>query len=492
MSDVRVRFAPSPTGFFHLGSARSLLFNWLFARHHGGKFILRIEDTDRTRYHAEAIPDMLDGVRWLGLDWDEGPEVGGPYGPYYQSERLHLYRDFAQQLVDSGHAYRCYCSTEELAQRRDQQRSMGTRPGYDRRCRELTAKEQHDREAQGIVPVIRLKAPLSGETSFHDLIRGAISVQNEQLEDLILLKSDGFPTYHLAVVVDDHLMQISHVLRAEEWISTTPHQVLIYQALGWALPTFAHLPVILSPTGKGKMSKRKTLSPDGREYPVMVHEFRNAGYLPEAMFNYLALTGWSYDGQTDILTRAQIIRTFDLDHVSPSPAQMSYDKLDWMNGMHIRSLATDDLAQRLLPFLQDAGLAAGIDTVRQIVPLIQERIVKLADAVEWTDFFFRQELDYDPEQLVQKKMTEVQAAQVLAVARMALSALQSFDEASIEHALREQADSSGLKAGQFFGTLRVAATGKQVAPPLFGTLAILGQETVLRRIDAALSKLAVG
>jgi len=490
MSGVRVRFAPSPTGYFHLGSARSLLFNWLFARRHGGQFILRIEDTDRTRYHEEAVPDMLDGMRWLGLDWDEGPEVDGPYGPYYQSQRLSLYQEYAQKLLDSGHAYKCYCSAETLEQMRQEQQQRGQSSGYDRRCRELTAKQRAEREAQGIVPVVRLKAPLTGETSFHDLIRGEIRVQNAQIDDLVLLKSDGFPTYHLAVVVDDHLMEISHVLRADEWIPTTPHRVLIYRALGWTPPLYAHLPLILDPAGKGKMSKRKTVGADGREYYVMIHEFRAAGYLPEAMFNFLALIGWSYDDKTEILTREQIIQHFDLDHVSSAPAKFSYDKLDWMNGVYIRSLEVDDLAARILPFLSRAGLNADADTVRRITPLIQERLVKLADAVAWTDFFFVDELDYDPQLLIQKKMTAEQVRRVLAESHQVLEALPAFDEAEIERALRAKAEEMGLKARQFFGPLRVATTGKKVAPPLFGTLAILGREKVLARISRARELLA--
>jgi glutamyl-tRNA synthetase len=485
MSEVRVRFAPSPTGYFHLGSARSLLFNWLFARRHGGAFILRIEDTDRTRYHEEAVSDMLEGMRWLGLDWDEGPEVDGPYGPYYQSQRLSLYQEYAQRLLDSGHAYKCYCSPEDLEQMRQEQQKRGLPSGYDRRCRTLTASQQTERETQGMVSVIRLKVPLTGTTSFNDLIRGQIEVQNEKLDDLVLLKSDGFPTYHLAVVVDDHLMRISHVLRADEWIPTTPHRILIYDALGWAPPLFAHLPIILSPTGQGKMSKRKTVDADGREYNVLIHEFRAAGYLPEAMLNFLALIGWAYDDKTEILTRQQIIESFDLAHVSSAPAKFSYDKLDWMNGVYIRSLDVDDLAGRLLPFLSRAGPDADADTARRITPLVQERLTTLADVVAWTDFFFTDELDGEPEGLIQKKMTAEQAIQVLEQSYQVLSELPAFDEQSIEAALRAKAEEMGLKARQFFGTLRIAATGKKVAPPLFGTLAILGRERVLQRIARA-------
>jgi len=490
MSTVRVRFAPSPTGFFHAGSARTLLFNWLFARHHGGKFILRIEDTDRSRYHPESLPDLLRGARWLGLDWDEGPEVGGPFGPYFQSERLHLYRQYAESLVNSGHAYPCYCSEERLAEMRQEQGKRGQSSGYDRRCRELTAQQRRDLEQQGITPVIRLKVPLSGQTAFHDLIRGPIAKQNDEMDDLILLKSDGFPTYHLAVVVDDHLMEISHIMRSDEWIPTTPQRILIYQALGWKPPLYAHLPVILSPTGQGKMSKRKTIGANGQEYVVQVREFRSLGYLPEALFNFLALLGWSYDDQTELLQREQIIGSFDLDRVSKSPARFNYDKLNWMNGQHIRMLDLDDLSRRVLPFLADGGLRADPDTVRQLAPLIQERLTTLADAVDMTSFVFADELQYEPETLIAKGMTREQALLALDEARSLLSTMDDFSEAAIDGALRRKADELGIKLRRFLGTLRVAISGRQVSLPLFGSMAILGRQKVLDRLAGARSLLA--
>lgn len=482
---MRVRYAPSPTGYLHAGGARTCLFNWLFARRHNGRFILRIEDTDRMRYQERSLADLLEGLRWLGLDWDEGPEVGGPYGPYFQSQRLPLYQEYAQKLLESGHAYKCYCSQERLQQLRAEAGRRKQPTGYDRHCRELSAKERAQKEAEGIVPVIRLKVPLEGETSFHDLIRGTISMQNSQMDDFILLKSDGYPTYHLANVVDDHLMEISHIMRADEWIPSTPRHVLMYRAFGWIPPLYAHLPVILSPTGKGKMSKRKTIGANGREYPVLIREFRAAGYLPEALFNFLALVGWSYDDKTEILTREQIIQHFDLDHVSKSPAKFSYDKLDWMNGVYIRQLDADDLARRLKPFLDKAKFDADLQTIRRMVPLIQERLVKLADAIALVDFFFAEELHYDPPLLIQKGMDIEQTRQVLAESEQVLRTLPTCEEADIEAALRAKAEQMGLKPRQFFGTLRIATTGKEVAPPLFGTLAILGRDKVLKRIARA-------
>lgn len=486
---VRVRYPPSPTGYFHAGGARTALFNWLFARRHGGVFVLRIEDTDRSRYVPAALQDLLDGLRWLGLDWDEGPEVGGPYAPYFQSERLPIYQEYAQKLVAEGQAYKCYCSTERLEAMREEQRRRKQPPGYDRRCRNLTRKEIADYEAQGIVPVIRLKVPLEGETSFYDRIHGLITMRNDQMDDLVLLKSDGYPTYHLANVVDDHLMEITHIMRGHEWIPSTPRHVVLYRAFGWTPPEYAHLPVVLNPSGKGKMSKRKTIGEDGREYVVLLHDFRDLGYLPEAMFNFLALLGWSYDDKTEVMSREEIIARFDLDRVSKSPAAFSYDKLDWMNGLYIRNLAPDDLTDRLMPFLRKAGLDADREMLRRITPLIQERLKRLSDAVVMVDFFFSESIEYNPARLVEKDMTKEDALRVLRAAREALKGLPCFDEATVERALRPLVEQLGMKARQVFGTIRVATTGKEVSPPLFGTLSILGKERTLRRLEQAETRL---
>jgi glutamyl-tRNA synthetase len=353
--------------------------------------------------------------------------------------------------------------------------------GYDRRCRTLTAKERADYEAQGIVPVIRLAVPLEGQTSFHDVIHGDTTVENSNLDDLVLLKSDGYPTYHLANVVDDHFMEISHIMRADEWLPSVPRHVLLYQAFGWEIPIYAHLPVILAPTGKGKLSERHG--------GVAVHDFRREGYLPEAMVNFLARVGWSYDDKTEFFTRQELVEKFDLEGVNKSPAAFSYDKLDWMNGTYIRQLGLDDLAERLLPFLTGAGLPADLTTVRCIAPLVQERLKKLAEGVERTDFFFSAGLDYDPQLLIGKKMTAEETLAALARARETLVSLRAFDEETLEMALRALAEEMGLKVGQLFGAIRVAVTGKKVTPPLFGTLAILGQEKVLQRLDRALEML---
>jgi len=485
---VRVRFAPSPTGYLHVGGARTALFNWLFARHNGGQFLLRIEDTDRTRYVPQAIPDLLDGMRWLGLFWDEGPEVGGDYGPYYQSDRAHLYRQHAEELVAKGLAYRCYCSPERLESMRRERRAAGLPYGYDRHCRTLTKKQIADYEAQGVRPVIRLAVPLEGTTEFNDLFRGHISVKNEQLDDLVLLKSDGLPTYHLANVVDDHYMAITHILRADEWLASVPKHVLLYQAFGWQLPVQAHLPVILDPSGKGKLSKRKRKLPDGRDMLTYVHEFKRAGYLPESMINFLALVGWSYDGQIEYFTRSELIRRFELERVHKAPAAFSYDKLDHMNATYIRSLGANDLSGRLLQVLLDAGFDADIDTVLRMAPLVRERLTTLQDVIGWVDFVFDDDVEYAADLLIQKGMDRESTLTALRSAERVLSSLESFDdEERLEAALRALADELGLKAGQLFGSIRVAVTGKKVAPPLFGTLAILGRKKVLGRLGKAIA-----
>jgi glutamyl-tRNA synthetase len=491
---ARVRYAPSPTGYLHVGTLRSALFNWLFARHHGGTFILRIEDTDRTRYVEDSLADILGGLRWLGLDWDEGPEVGGDYGPYFQSERREIYQEYARQLIAGGHAYKCYCRPQRLQELRREQRARKEPPGYDRHCRYLTARQRAELEAQGLPYVVRLAVPLTGQTGFHDAIYGDITFENANLDDLVLLKSDGFPTYHLANVVDDHLMEISHIMRADEWLPSVPKHVLLYRAFGWEPPTFAHLPLILDPRGKGKMSKRKTVDGSGLERPVMVRDFRQAGYLPEALFNFLLLLGWSYDDKTEIFSRQEAIAYFDLERVNKSPAAFSYDKLERLNGLYIRALSPPELAERLIPFLA-AGLDLSAQEVRArpetaaVVPLIQERIKTLQDATPLVDFLYHDALDYAPDLLIGKKMTAGESLAALRAVRESLQGLAAFEEETLETNLRALAKRLGLKAGSIFGIIRVAITGKKVAPPLFGSLAILGRERAMSRLDAAIAML---
>jgi glutamyl-tRNA synthetase len=478
---VRVRFAPSPTGYLHVGGARTALFNWLFARHYGGVFVLRIEDTDRVRSTEESLGGILSSLRWLGLDWDEGPAVGGQFEPYFQTQRLPFYGAVAEQLLEQGKAYYCYCTPEELIERRKAALAAGKSPGYDRRCRSLSEKKRAVFEAEGRRPAIRFAMPTEGETAVDDLIHGRVTFANERLDDLVIVKADGTPTYNFAVVVDDMLMAISHVIRGDEHLANTPRQIRIYEALGYPLPKFAHVSMILG-EDRTKLSKRHGAT--------SIADYRDSGYLPEAMFNFLALLGWAYDDKTEIMSREEIIERFALEKVSPSPAVFSKEKLDWMNGVYIRSLQTDDLARRLVPFLGRAGLKTDVETLQRIAPLIQERIKGLADATELVDFFFREDLSYDPQLLVGKKMTAADSLPALTVARKAMEGLATFDEQALENTLRPLAAQLGIKAGDLFGIVRVAVTGKRVTPPLFGTLSILGKKRVLARVQAAEEALA--
>ena len=479
-SEVRVRFAPSPTGFPHVGNMRTALFNWLFARHTGGKFIVRIEDTDVDRIVPGAVEAILEGLRWLGLDWDEGPEVGGDYGPYFQSQRLHIYRPLALKLVEEGKAYFCYCSPERLEKLREEQRRRGGPPRYDRRCRDLSPEEREKFEAQGIKPVIRFKVPLEGEVSFYDLLRGEITFKCSLLDDFVILKSDGYPTYHLANVIDDHLMRITHVLRADEWIPSTPRHILLYRAFGWEPPKFAHLPMILGPD-RSKLSKRHGA--------VSILEYRDMGYLPEALFNFLALLGWSLDDRTEIISKEDLIKHFSLERISKTGAIFNRDKLDWMNGVYIRKLPLEEFAEGIIPFLE-RGLPPEVprpldrDHVRRVARLIQERLRTLAEAPEYASFFFLKDIDYDPSLLTQKLDRE-KALWALEQVERRLSELEDFDPQTLEQALRSLASELGLRTGELFGVIRVAVTGRTAAPPLFDTLSVVGRERTLERIRKA-------
>ena len=482
---VRVRYAPSPTGYPHAGNIRTALFNWLFARRHGGSFIVRIEDTDTARRVEGAEQAILNGLRWLGMDWDEGPEVGGDYGPYFQSQRRDKYQGFARQLVEQGDAYHCYCSPQRLAEMRAEQSKRKQPPGYDRRCRNLSPDDITRCQAEGAKSVVRFKTPLEGKTSFSDLIRGEVSFENATIDDFILLKSDGYPTYHLASIVDDHLMRISHVLRAEEWLSSTPRHLKLYQALSFEPPQFAHLPMLLN-SDRSKLSKRRGA--------VSITEYQQQGYLPPAMMNFLALLGWSLDDKTDIMSQKTLIASFSLERVSQTAAIFNQEKLSWMNGVYIRNLSLDDFTRQALPFLEKElpaevkrPLSAGY--IKQIMPLVQERAKTLAEVPQLTGFFFVDEPSYEPDLLIVKKMDRESATKALETSLERLEQLPAFSEESLEALLRPLAEELGLKAGQLFGTLRVAFTGRTVAPPLFQTMAVLGKERCLKRIGGALAQL---
>jgi len=478
---VRVRIAPSPTGLPHIGTFRTFLFNWLFARKHGGKFVIRIEDTDRERLVPGAEDALLDAVEWFGLDWDEGPRRGGPYGPYTQSERLPIYHEHVERLITQGNAYRCYCSVERLETLRREQQARKEPPGYDRLCRSLNAEERAEHEAAGTPHVVRFAVPLDGSTTFHDVIHGDVTWENRVLDDFVILKSDGYPTYHLAHLVDDHLMAISHVLRGEQWISSTTRHALLYEAFEWEPPIFGHLPDLLGPDRK-KLSKRHGAT--------AIEAFQQAGYLPEALLNYLALCGWSPGTDEEIFSLDELVERFELERVSPTGGIFDHAKLDWFNGIYMRKLSPAELAARMRPFL--GALAEGVsdDRLEPIAALVQDRLRTLSEAPELADFFLTDQLDYDPALLVQKGVTSEQTTEALRRSAELAATIERFAAAALEPPYRELADALGLKAGQLFMSIRVAVTGRTATPPLFQTMEVLGRERVLRRLEGAVARLA--
>ncbi|HXY73689.1 MAG TPA: glutamate--tRNA ligase [Dehalococcoidales bacterium] len=478
---VRTRYAPSPTGSPHIGNTRSALFAWLFARHNNGVFILRIEDTDVERKVEGSIEKIMEGLEWMGLDWDEGPRVGGKYGSYFQSERLDLYAKYSKQLVESGHAYYCYCSEERLTAMREEQIKRKLPPGYDRHCRNLTPEARQELEARGIKPVVRFKTPLSGKTSYHDEIWGDVSFDNTTIDDFILLKSDGFPTYHLANVVDDHFMEVTHVLRAEEWISSVPRHIMLYQALQWQPPVFAHLPMVLGPD-RSKLSKRHGAT--------SILEFRDQGYLPEAVINFLALVGWSLDDKTELFTREELIKAFSIERVSKVAAIFNHEKLKWMNGVYMRKLTPDEFTRHSLPFLKQAWpeVILSTDYVKKVLPLVQERTKLLTEVPSLTHYFFLDDLKYDAAGLVSKGMDAAGTRAALVTSLERLKNVE-FTAASLEPMLRALAEELKLKAGQLFGSLRTAVSGETATPPLFQMMEVLGKEKCLHRIQQAIDLL---
>ncbi len=492
---VRLRFAPSPTGFLHIGGARTALFGWMFARRHGGQFILRIEDTDEKREVAGAVDNIMAALRWLGIDWDEGPDVGGPYGPYVQTERAELYQQWAHWLVDNGFAYKCFATPEDLEEMRKVLEAKGDRSGYDRRYRDYPADKVAELEAQGKPYVIRFKMPLEGVTVVEDLIRGPVTFENNQLTDYVLLKSSGLPTYHLAHVVDDHFMQISHITRGDEWLSTAPLHFQLWQAFGWQRPLYAHMPVILNPSGKGKLSKRTQSFVDGQwQVLVRVEEFVNGGYLPTAVNNFIANVGWASGDDQEIFTVADIIPRFDLTDVNPSPTSLPYAKLDWINGQHIQQMDPLDLAKAIKHFLEAAGYEVNIAALLAVVPAMRVRLKRLTEAVDFLHFLFA---DDEPFTLTAADLTHNQlpldaARQGYAQVRDFVQNTPNFELDAINTAVTQIGESvtTNSKAGAFLGRLRLAITGQQVSPPLFESMVALGRQRTLARLDHVLARLA--
>ncbi|MDP9398249.1 MAG: glutamate--tRNA ligase [Actinomycetota bacterium] len=486
---VRVRFAPSPSGDLHVGNIRTALYDWAFARHTGGTFVFRIEDTDRARVTDEYIAAAVETMRWLGLAWDEGPEVGGPHAPYLQSQRMELYAEWARRFLDSGDAYRCYCSPEELDERREAQRARGVTPGYDGHCRQLDPEQVRAYEAEGRRPVVRFRMP-SGATTFPDLIRGEVTFEHDNVPDFVLARADGTPLYTLAVTVDDVLMDITHIVRGEDLLSSTPRQLAVYRAMGVKeedFPVFAHLPFVMGQDNY-KLSKRNG--------EVSVAWYRREGFLPEAICNYLALLGWSPGGDRELFTLEEMSREFTLERVNKNPARFDLKKLEAINGDKIRGLPADDFVERIVPFLQQAGLVAHdpaegeLEVVRQAAPLVQERMARLTESVGMLAFLLVDEAHFTVEPEAASRLLTAESRPVLAAAVPALERLRdgtTWAAVAIEAALREAiVEGLGIKPKLAFGPVRVAVTGRRVSPPLFESLELLGADRTLRRLTAAI------
>lgn len=483
MERVRVRFAPSPTGYLHVGGARTALFNWLFARHHGGDFILRIEDTDQVRSTEESVQAILDGMSWLGLDWDEGPGKDGGYGPYFQTGRLDLYKKYAQELLDAGRAYYCYCTPEELDERRKKMQEAGEAPRYDQRCLHLTEEEAEKYRAEGRKPVIRFKAKNSGKTIVDDLVRGKVVFDNEVIDDFVIFKSDGMPTYNFAVVVDDYLMKISHVIRGEDHLSNTPKQIQIYEALGWEVPKFAHISMILGPD-RTRLSKRHGAT--------SVMQYKADGYLPEAMVNYLALLGWSYNATDNLFTKDQLVEYFSLDGVSKNPAVFDLAKLQWMNGVYIREASLDRLVELMKPYLLDAGYITEElsqpeeERLRGIVAEMQTRLKTLDEIVELTTYFFKDVEEYEEKAL--KNLKKEYVPELLERLADIFSTLEPFNQETVEKEFKKLQEEYDLKLGKLIHPVRAALTGRTVSPGIYDTIVLIGQEEVVKRLRAGAQK----
>ena len=490
---VRTRFAPSPTGPLHIGGARTALFSWLLARRHSGQFILRLEDTDRKRYVPGSESEIFAGLRWLGLEWDEGPDIGGPHAPYVQSERKADYQAISARLVRQGDAYPCFCTAERLSRVSEEKRARGEQTGYDRHCRELAPSDAAQRIMAGEAHVIRLRAPLAGQTVATDLIRGPLQYENARLQDIVLLKSDGLPTYHLAVVVDDRAMRISHVTRAVEWLSSFPLHVLLWHALGWEMPQFAHLPVLLNPNGKGKLSKRHAgFQHDGQTVPVLVSEFKEAGYHGPAVANFLTNIGWAFGEEREVFSLEEAAARFEIARVNAANSVFPIDKLRWLNGVYIREhMSTIELAQHLRGALEAADYVVNVEMLCRVAPLVAPRIKTFGEVVALAGFLFATEfVPPTAQMLVPRKLT---TGETLAALRASHALIASFEavEATTMHArFVELAGKLNMKNGPLFGCVRVALTGKAVSTPTFETMEIIGKCKTLRRIELAISLLA--
>lgn len=472
MTEVRCRFAPAPSGSLHVGNVRSALFSWLHARGRGGAFILRVEDTDASRVTEEAFRRVLDDLRWLGIDWDEGPEVGGPHGPYRQSERSEIYRDAAARLVAQGDAYPCYCTAEELEERRRAALARKEPPGYDGRCRVLSADERAAFEAEGRPSALRFAMP-EREWVIQDLVKGEVRWAPSQQRDFVIVRSDGTPVFLLAVAVDDMLMRVTHVVRGDDLLASAPRNAAVIEALGGTPPAYAHVPQVLGPDGK-PLSKRHG--------STSVAAFRERGYLPEALVNYLSLLGWSKDDHTTFVTRAELVEAFELERVSHNPAVFDTEKLTWMNNHYIQQLDDDDLAARCIPFLTEAGLGVDPVALRQAMPLVRERMRTLAEVVDQLRFLFTDDIEPNDKA---RALVEKAPDGYLKAAADALDGVKGWDAEAIASALDGLAEGAGLSRTKGWQPVRAAVTGSNVSPPLPESLAVLGRDRTLARLRAA-------
>lgn len=487
---VRVRYAPSPTGNQHIGGVRTALFNYLFAKANGGTFILRLEDTDRTRSSDEFIKNLYDTFEWLGFYWDEGPDIGGPYAPYIQSERFALYREYAEKLVSMDKAYYCFCDEERLSRlRTEQTETKSGEQGYDRHCRSLSRGEIEAKLELNIPKVIRLKIPLEGTTVFEDSLLGRIEWKNEDVSpDPVLLKSDGFPTYHLANVVDDHFMKITHVMRAQEWIPSAPMHKIMYDAFGWEMPILCHLPMVLGQDGH-KLSKRHGAT--------SVNEFRKSGYLPEALINYVAHLGCSYEDGRDMFSLDELGHLFSVTHINKAPAVFDYQKLEWYNGQYIRMKSDEELVRLAMPFLQEAGLLETLPTesttelLLRSMPIVKERLHFLSDAPGIMSYLFKRPPVASESEFIPKKMDLAGAIRMLQIDTGLLEKCDLSSHETWEAAFRAESVARGVKLGDLLMPLRVALTGSRVSPPLYESILLVGLNETLERISKVIEVLSM-
>ena len=483
---IRVRFAPSPTGYLHIGGARTALFNWLYARHYNGTFILRIEDTDQARSTEEAVNVILEGMKWLDLDWDEGPGKGGKYGPYYQMKRLHIYQEYTEKLLKDKKAYHCYCTREELAKSREKQTRENKSLKYNGHCFNLSEEEKKRYEAEGRKPVIRLKIPAK-EIVFDDLLRGEVTFDGGLLSDFVIMKSDGIPTYNYAVVIDDALMKITDVMRGDDHISNTPKQIVIYEALGFDMPKFAHIPMIMG-QDHTRLSKRHGAT--------SVMEYKKMGYVPEAVVNYITHLGWSSGDEREIFTKEELIKEFSLDKISKHAAVFSLEKLNWFNSEYLKNMSIDSLTKILIPFLKDANYIENEEDlfpvkneyIKEVVKLMQGRIKNFPQFIDYADYFFVDKIDIEP-QAFDSVLNKEGVPGILQVLKEKLTFLEYWDEESIENAVREVASSLQIKGSQIIHPTRVALSGKKVGPGLFELMVVLGQDKTVRRLKEAIEKI---